>query len=51
MTKDKLIKELTKLKYEEDIEVAHIEADSLLLQYIHDKDITVAFEEIKKWYS
>lgn len=34
-----------------DCESNHIDADNLLLEYINDKDITDAFEQIKKWYS
>ena len=34
--------------YEED---AHIDADNLLLEFINDKEITEAFENISKWYS
>lgn len=34
-----------------DHELAHIEADEALLQYINDKDIEKAFEEVPRWYS
>jgi hypothetical protein len=29
----------------------HLDADGLLLDFINDKDITDAFEDIEKWYS
>jgi len=28
----------------------HMEADGLLLKYIHDDDITTAFNAIERWY-
>jgi hypothetical protein len=43
------LKELAELKH--DPEVAHSEADELLLQYINDPEIEKAFEEVPKWYS
>lgn len=35
----------------EDKEKAHIEADKLLLEYITDRNIKSAFEQIDKWYA
>ena len=43
------LKELAELKH--DPEVAHSEADELLLGYINDPEIEKAFEEIPKWYA
>jgi hypothetical protein len=43
------LKELAELKH--DLEVAHSEADELLLSYINDPEIEKAFEEVPKWYS
>ena len=43
------LKELAELKH--DPEVAHSEADELLLSYINDPEIEKAFEEVPKWYS
>lgn len=43
------LKELSELKH--DPEVAHSEADELLLSYINDPEIEKAFEEVPKWYS
>ena len=34
-----------------DEEVDHMEADQLLLDYINDEEITMAFDSIKKWYA
>lgn len=49
--KVELIEKLKILQKKVDKEVAHIEADSLLLQYINDEDVTEAFEDINKWYA
>lgn len=55
MTKKKqyLIDELKKIgeKYTYDRERAHSEADQLLLAYINDIDVSVAYNNIKKWYA
>ena len=40
-----------KIKYCEDDEMAHIEADEALLKYIDDEKIKRAFKDIPKWYS
>lgn len=53
MTKQEL---LDKLNQQADIsakdpEYAHPEADKLLLEYIDDKEITFAFEGVRKWYA
>lgn len=34
-----------------DPEVAHVNADDLLLGYINDLDVTQAFEKVKRWYA
>ena len=53
MTKPELIEELIKLQELsiDDAEVAHSEADDLLLKYIGEEDITKAFKKIKRWYA
>lgn len=51
MTKEELITKLNDLLSEHDAEKAHIKADELLLEYIDDMDIEVAYEAIEKWYS
>lgn len=43
------LQELSELKH--DPEVAHSEADELLIRYINDKDIEEAFDEVPKWYA
>ena len=53
MTKQEIIEELIKLEElsMDDAEVAHSEADNLLLKYIGEEDITEAFKKIKRWYA
>ena len=34
-----------------DLELAHIEADEALLDYINDKEIAAAFHDIDRWYA
>ena len=34
-----------------DPELAHIEADEALINYINDKEIEKAFDEVPKWYA
>jgi hypothetical protein len=51
MTKTMLIKALRKLARGKDIEVAHSEADDLLIKFINDSDIKIAYERIPKWYA
>lgn len=49
--KEKLLKELEELKKLANIEIAHLEADEAIINFISDKDITKAFESIKKCYN
>lgn len=49
-TKEKLLADLKSYENGQDIADNHIRADRALLRYINDKDITEAFEEIRKWY-
>ncbi len=56
MTKAKLREELLKIKekpetWNYDTENRHSEADTLLLKYIHDKEVTAIYESIDKWYA
>ena len=51
MTKDELIKQLKDLLANKDQEMAHVEADDLLLKFINDKEISEAYESIEKWYA
>lgn len=52
MRLDQLILRLQEIKEEGlgDAEGAHIEADALLLQYIDNKAVAQAYDEIEKWY-
>lgn len=51
MTKAELIAALEALVEDSPGEGNHIEADSLLLKYINDPEITKAFDAISKWYA
>lgn len=60
MTKEELIIKLNDLEkrtqemdveYYLDKEEAHILADNLLLEFINEADIAIAFNNIPKWYS
>ncbi|HEY4508256.1 MAG TPA: hypothetical protein VJJ55_01215 [Candidatus Paceibacterota bacterium] len=61
MTKEELIKRLRELaesakgwewdKDGESPEGAHVKADSALLAYIGDDEVTKAFNSIHKWYA
>ncbi len=53
MNKEELRDALHKLneEYGHDTEVAHYQADCLLIKYIDDKEIENAYDEIDKWYA
>jgi hypothetical protein len=51
MTKQDLLIRLKELQGYSDLEDAHIHADSALLEYIGDDEITKAFRDIEKWYA
>lgn len=52
MTKQELIEELKKLQQSDDPEVAHMEADNLLLEFIDDdEEVSEAFNSIEMWYA
>ena len=51
MTNLELLNSLLEVKKEPDKELAHRNADDLLLRYIDDKAITEIFIEIDKYYS
>lgn len=46
-----MIKKLKDLRFPNDAEMAHREADNLLLEFIADEEVSEAFEEIEKWYA
>ncbi len=49
MTRDELIEKLRDLAIESDREVAHIEADKLLLEYINDDEVSEVFNSQEMW--
>lgn len=53
MTKEELIDKLKACQAdgEWDAQMAHREADKLLLEYIADHDVWDAFTSIKRWYA
>lgn len=56
MEKQELLKELAKIRKrqeegERSFEDDHIDADSLLVAFIDDEEISIAFHAISKWYS
>lgn len=52
MTKQELIEKLRNIqKNNFDLESNHGDADDLLLEYIDDKEVTKAFNDIDKWYA
>lgn len=48
-----LIEELKKIKQKDtdDLEENHIDADNLLLRFINNKEVSRAYNSIKKWYA
>ncbi len=53
MTKKTLLKMLQELQKDSqyDYEIAHIQADNLLLDFINDNEIKQEFEKIIKYYA
>ena len=51
MTKEELVLALVDLGNDPDIEDAHANADQLLLEYINDPAVSVAFDALEKWYA
>lgn len=51
VTKQELIEKLRELKKDADLEMAHVDADDYLLEYINDPQVTEAFHAINKWYA
>lgn len=50
LTKKELLHELKGCANFIDEENAHCEADNLLLRYIDDEEISLAFKDITRWY-
>lgn len=51
LSKAQLLKKLEKCAKSRDAESAHGDADTLLLDYIDDEEITEAYDRIDKWYA
>lgn len=51
MTKDELLAKLRELADDSDHEMAHVQADDLLLEWISDPEIEEAYHAIEKWYA
>jgi len=51
LTKAELLEKLKKCALLSDTEKGHQEADQLLVAYINDRDITIAYNKIEKWYA
>ena len=51
ISRKELIEGLRELSELEDIELAHEEADELILSYVNDPVIEKAYEEVSKWYA
>lgn len=52
MTRDELLEQLNQIVMNNGCpDDNHKEADLLLLRYINDHEITMAFTEIEKWYA
>lgn len=51
MTIRELVEALKALEKCDDPELAHAEADALLLKYIADAEVDFAFAAIDKWYA
>ena len=52
MSREELLKELRSWGGDkQDFEIAHFHADTLLIAYLDDDEITEAWNDIGKWYS
>lgn len=51
ISRDKVLAGLQELAQLKDIELAHLEADDLLIKYLNDVDIEKIYEEVPKWYA
>ena len=51
MTREELLMRLAECARNPDREVAHIEADEAVLEYVGDADVTAAFDAFEKWYA
>ncbi len=51
MTKQELIEKLKELHDNFDVEVAHVKADDLIIEFINDEEIKEAYDNVPKWYA
>lgn len=57
MNREELIKKLKAIEGKKrtekfyDSENGHVEADGLLIEFINDRDIKEAYDEVEKWHS
>lgn len=51
MTKDELLKRLAECNEDTDQGSAHANADQLLVEYIGDDEIALAYHAIDKWFA
>ena len=51
LTREDLLAKLKAYAKYDDEELAHVEADKALLEFINDVDIQKAFDAIDKWYA
>jgi hypothetical protein len=54
MTKEQAIEALKTIAKDDDIEMAHVEADSVLCQLLHSLghgDVVTEYHRITKWYA
>jgi hypothetical protein len=50
LSKQELLEKLAQCAKGSDVELAHCEADLLLLTYINDDEIEAAYKKVEKWY-
>ena len=53
MDKKEIVERLNKITEgkQSDVEKSHVEADGLLLAFINDEDIELAYSKVDKWYA
>ena len=51
MSKERLLEILREAAASGDTELAHVNADDALLDYINDDEIRAAYEAVDKWYA
>lgn len=51
ITKEQLLAQLKEFARSADTEGAHSDADSALLRFINDPEVSKAYDAIEKWYA